>query len=405
MVLAHPQLSLMSSVPLLLLQSFFICLTFRSTEASVPSKAFLRLHPSDDMSESPAPAAGPSNHGSRTDHDLLRQFVMEYLQQHGFDKTLAMYQAEINDNSDPRPEDRDGEQGEDEPMANRRGSAQVGGREAIFRAPGPVAIESILKRNPPQAQGVSPSTMSERVTAEFEASAMHIIDRLQKKAESMGEGDVTDVGGGESLLDPSDRVEGYRRYRRWVDGGLDLWKVRGGDWVLGLTGVAGTRCDIVSSVRPYVPRPDAIWVCEVRWEASSCSDSIADPTWQPEGSSQRTKPITKASILRRSPLSTPSSTRSISTSTLTASDYCASYQSQMIVSDFIHRSGPYTIPMSRNPHDLLLQWLSGIGLDDEWEAGIHNSAGRSKEAVKAIIFNRLKITGSSLLPTLQSHTP
>jgi transcription initiation factor TFIID subunit 5 len=27
------------------------------------------------------------------------------------------------------------------------------------------------------------------------------------------------------LLDPSDRIEGYKRYRRWVDDGLDMWKV------------------------------------------------------------------------------------------------------------------------------------------------------------------------------------
>ena len=53
--------------------------------------------------------------------------------------------------------------------------------------------------------------------------------------------------------------------------------------------------------------------------------------------------------------------------------------------------------MSRNPHDLLLQWLSGAGPDEDWEAGLHSSAGRAKEAIKAIIFNRItiKVTDSS----------
>lgn len=47
--------------------------------------------------------------------------------------------------------------------------------------------------------------------------------------------------------------------------------------------------------------------------------------------------------------------------------------------------------MSRNTHDLLIQWLSGAGLDEEWEAGLHSSAGRAKEAIKAIVFNHLAI--------------
>lgn len=152
---------------------------------------------------------------------------MEYLQQHGFDKALAMFQAGIADQVGTADEDRDAD-GEDEPMVTRRGSGQAGGREAIFRAPGPVAIESTLKRNIPQAQSVSASTMSERLTPEFEAQARYIIDQLQKKVGTQvdGDGDVRPGVGGVSLLDPSDRIEGYRKYRRWVDGGLDLWKVK-----------------------------------------------------------------------------------------------------------------------------------------------------------------------------------
>jgi transcription initiation factor TFIID subunit 5 len=55
--------------------------------------------------------------------------------------------------------------------------------------------------------------------------------------------------------------------------------------------------------------------------------------------------------------------------------------------------------MSRNSHDLLLQWLSGAGLDEDWESGLQTSAGRVKEAVKAIVFNRIDISGQSAAST------
>lgn len=51
--------------------------------------------------------------------------------------------------------------------------------------------------------------------------------------------------------------------------------------------------------------------------------------------------------------------------------------------------------MSRNSHDLLLQWLSGAGLDEDWEAGLQTTVGRAKEAVKAIIFSRITVSGQS----------
>ena len=178
--------------------------------------------------DSPDPIAGPSNHAgaSRTDATLLRQFVMEYLQQHGFDKALAMFQQGIAD----QEEDKDAD-GEDEGGAPIAGAAGGGGREAIFRAPGPVPIDSTLKRNIPQAQALSASTLSERITPEFEAQAKYIIDMIQKRAELKdgdGDGDAPPVAGaakGETLLDPSDRAQGYRRFRRWVDNGLEMWRV------------------------------------------------------------------------------------------------------------------------------------------------------------------------------------
>lgn len=175
------------------------------------------------MSDNPSAEAGPSSQpeSGGPDAALLRQFVMEYLQSHGFERALQIIQAGIKDQSGPG-----GGGGETD-------EAQ-GGREAIIRAPQPVPIESTLKRNIPQAQTVSASTLSERITPEFEAQARYIIEQLQRKSEAAAtdeameaEGDAADRPRqtGEGVLDPSERVEGYRRYRRWVDQGLDLWKV------------------------------------------------------------------------------------------------------------------------------------------------------------------------------------
>lgn len=55
--------------------------------------------------------------------------------------------------------------------------------------------------------------------------------------------------------------------------------------------------------------------------------------------------------------------------------------------------------LSRNSHDLLLQWLSGAGLDEEWEMGRHSVAGRAKSAVNGIIVNRIRAEGELLLPS------
>ena len=140
-----------------------------------------------------------------------------------------MFQQGIADQGDEKDAD-----GEDE--AAPAAIALIGGaagKEAIFRAPGPVHIDSTLKRNIPQAQAMSASTMSERITPEFQAQANYIIEMIQKRAELKdGDGDAEVIGGsagkGDPLLDPSDRVHGYRKYRRWVDDGLDIWKVSRG---------------------------------------------------------------------------------------------------------------------------------------------------------------------------------
>lgn len=59
------------------------------------------------------------------------------------------------------------------------------------------------------------------------------------------------------------------------------------------------------------------------------------------------------------------------------------------------RSQKYQIKMSRNPHDLLLQWLSGAGMDEEWEMGRQSAAGRAKAAVNSIVAHRIQVSGKS----------
>lgn len=170
------------------------------------------------MADNPSAEADPSTQPeiSGPDSALLRQFVINYLQSHGFERALSIIQNGLKDSGDPTQDGTD-----------------PNGREAIIRAPQPVPIESTLKRNIPQAQTVSASTLSERITPEFEAQAKYIIEQLQRKSEAVNEAmeaeeDAADRPKvtGEGVLDPSERVEGYRRYRRWVDQGLDLWKVR-----------------------------------------------------------------------------------------------------------------------------------------------------------------------------------
>ena len=52
----------------------------------------------------------------------------------------------------------------------------------------------------------------------------------------------------------------------------------------------------------------------------------------------------------------------------------------------------------------MLQWLSGAGLDEEWESGLHTSAGRQKDAVKAIINDHVSLAGASIIYTLTALT-
>ncbi|OCF41614.1 transcription initiation factor TFIID subunit 5 [Kwoniella heveanensis CBS 569] len=317
------------------------------------------------MSENPAAtaAAAPSNHAAmpRTDAKLLRQFVIEYLQSHGFDKALATFQAGIAEQASGEAGDKDAA-GEDDAAAptggdgERRGSGGAGAREAMFRAPGPVPLESIVKRNIPQAQALSASTMSDKITPEFEAQARYIIEQLQKKVEASAAADADGDDGTkelkdaptnqESLLDPSDRVEGYRGFRTWVDGGLDIWQAELDNLSFPL--FVHTFLDLINfgflkSARDF-------------FEKYSSHHRALHPQ----------DISTLASVSMREHVQ--------------SNPFC-----QRILAD------KYVIPLSRNTNDLLLQWLSGAGLDEDWEAGLHSAAGRAKEAIKGIVFNNISI--------------
>lgn len=212
------------------------------------------------MSTSPPPIAGPSNGSgpARLDGALLRQFVEAYLQQHGFDKALEMFRQGFADGTEDKDADGEGEVettgGRTRPSGGGGPSTQPGGREAIFRAPGPVALDSAMKRNIPQAQFISASTMSERITPEFEAQAKYIIDALVKKQDDAGGEDKPSTEKSEPLLDPSEMVEGYKRYMRWVDDGLDMWKVSSAEGFYGkmlTSSPSWMQCRIRSSRTPF----------------------------------------------------------------------------------------------------------------------------------------------------------
>ncbi|WVW80264.1 hypothetical protein I302_102242 [Kwoniella bestiolae CBS 10118] len=302
------------------------------------------------MADSSAPVAGPSNPGpftstsvSRTDANLLHQFVMDYLQSHGFDKALALFEQGIKDQSGDKT---NGEEG----------------KEAIFRAPGPLPLESNVKRNIPQAQAMSASTLSNNITPEFEAQAKYIIEQLQAKVQASNadkEQDGTDdqnkelkdqPTNQESLLDPSDRVEGYKSFRRWVDGGLDLWKPELDNLSFPLfvhTFLELINFGFLKTAREFFERH-----------------------------STRHRPFHPQDISALSSISTKEHVK--------ANPFC-----QRMISD------RYVIPLSRNANDLLIQWLSGAGLDEDWEAGLHSAAGRAKEAIKGIVFSDISISVTS----------
>jgi transcription initiation factor TFIID subunit 5 len=133
--------------------------------------------------------------------------VLEFLYRQGYDKAYKTFQEEIaavKDNEKPS-------------------------QEAIFRAPGPVSLDNHLKRNIPQATTISASAQTEAITPEFIAQAKHIVERLSKQ-EGAKEADAAkgkeSIGGNNiSLLDPGERVIGYKRFRHWVENSLDHWRV------------------------------------------------------------------------------------------------------------------------------------------------------------------------------------
>lgn len=62
------------------------------------------------------------------------------------------------------------------------------------------------------------------------------------------------------------------------------------------------------------------------------------------------------------------------------------------------RREKYRVLLTRNSYSLLLQWLSGSTLDEEWDMGFHSMAGRSKEAVRSVVNSRIQVQGRSDIP-------
>lgn len=180
------------------------------------------------MSDSPAPAAGAGTSASRAEAQILPQAVMEYLQQHGFDKALQALQTELQTRGgEEKDADGEAEGGGD----TERAAGANATREAVFRAPPPIPLDNMVKRNIPQATTVSVSTMSDKITPEFIAQSKYIIEQLTARLEAQNADEEAGRPPGTSqtaFIDPSDRVEGYKKYRRWVSEGLDIWKVGSG---------------------------------------------------------------------------------------------------------------------------------------------------------------------------------
>lgn len=181
------------------------------------------IHPLFVMAESPTQPAGSGSNAPKSEAQL--KVVMEYLQQHGFDKALQTFTAELQsrggDDKDADGED-DGADAAEE--GARRGSVS---RVAVFRAPQPIPLDNMVKRNIPQATTASVSTMSDKITPDFIAQSKYIIEQLQTRLETANADEEAGkpAASQTSFIDPSDRVEGYKRYRKWVSDGLDMWNV------------------------------------------------------------------------------------------------------------------------------------------------------------------------------------
>lgn len=292
------------------------------------------------MSDSPAPAAGSSAGPTRASAELLPSAVMEYLQQHGFDKALQALQTELHQAGGEK--DADGEAEERAPDANAT-------LEAVFRAPGAIPLETMVKRNIPQATAVSVSTMSDRITPEFIAQSKYIIEKLQARLEEQAEEAEGRPGMSQaSFIDPSDRVDGYKRYRRWVSDGLDMWKFELDNVSFPL--FAHTFLDLVDFG----------------------FTEAAQKFYKDNAEHHRVYHPSELSYLAG--INAPHQ--------ILLDPYCQRLRSER-----------YQLPMSRNSFALLVQWLSGSGLDEEWESGLHSAPGRAKEAVRAIVHQRLDVKG------------
>ena len=123
-----------------------------------------------------------------------------------------------------------------EPTASSAPGAQISQQSAqpVRAQPLPVpeasSLDEMLKRNLPQAFSLSSSSIAYPITPEFMQQAENVVamhlEKVQRSAAnaSSGAGPAAAIGQ-IPLLDSVERIKGYVELRKWVERGLDIWKV------------------------------------------------------------------------------------------------------------------------------------------------------------------------------------
>lgn len=122
-----------------------------------------------------------------------------------------------------------------EPTASSSGGAQTSQQAAqpIRLQPPPVpetsSLDEMLKRNLPQAFSLSSSTTAYPITPEFMHQAENVVamhlEKVQRSAANAAGAGPGAAAGQIPLLDSVERIKGYVELRKWVERGLDIWKV------------------------------------------------------------------------------------------------------------------------------------------------------------------------------------
>jgi len=206
------------------------------------------------------------------------------------------------------------------------------------------------KRNLPVAQAASASTRAPIIDEHFMAQAKDIVAR-HKKENMVGDG----------MLDPSDRVRGYKRLRRWVETGLDGWKPELRELLFPV--FVHTFLDLIDADL-----------------GRAASEFFADH------------------------LRDHMALHSHDISTLSAVSLSSHILTNPLVKLF--RTEKYVVNMSSASYGLFMGWLSDVGLEALWDTGREIGPGRQKEAVRNIVVQRLdlRVTDSARPLTIKEMT-